>query len=84
MSNPEPNQDLPGDSRLGQLVDELQAKIAEIKATVQPMWEQLQQDVRAKADEISDAIDAKVEEIKAAVQQRGNSGQAPGQNKPEK
>jgi hypothetical protein len=57
-------------SRLDQLVTELQQKVTEIKAVVQPAWEQLAADVRTKADELSDAIDAKIEEIKAAVQQR--------------
>ena len=55
---------------LEQLVADLQQKISEIKAVVQPAWEQLAADVAAKANELSDAIDAKVEEIKQAVQNR--------------
>jgi uncharacterized membrane protein len=57
-------------SRLSGLVTEIQAKVEEIKAVIQPAWDQMAADVQAKAQEISDAIDAKLDELGQALVNR--------------
>jgi uncharacterized membrane protein len=57
-------------SRLSGLVEEIKAKIEEIKTTIQPAWDQMAADVQAKAQEISDAIDAKLDELGQALVNR--------------
>jgi hypothetical protein len=57
-------------SRLSDLVEEIQTKIEEIKATIQPAWDQMAADVKAKAQEISDTIDQKLAELGQRLSER--------------
>ena len=61
-----PNQDLPH-SRLNALVEDIQDKIAEIKAELAPAVEALAAEVQAKVTEIGAEIDAKLAELGQAL-----------------
>lgn len=59
--------DTADNSRLNQLVNDIKAKVEEIKATIQPAWDAMAADVKARAQEISDDIDAKLDELGQAL-----------------
>lgn len=56
--------------RLSGLVEEIKAKITEIKAQVEPALQQLAADAQAKVQEISDTIDQKLNELGQALVNR--------------
>jgi len=58
-------------SILSGLVDDIQAKIEEIKAAVAPAIQELAADVQARVQEISDTIDQKLAELGSRLSERG-------------